>query len=127
MRQVNREESIREFYHIKFSPDVAHMLLSITRELRQGALRSSNENKDIILTYRDGSKIVCNGRLKTKDGWMPGIELIPITAMASIAHTLTKPISVNVSYRQVSQSENLLSLQGALSFRGIFFYVDTVQ
>ena len=90
MRQDNREESIREFYHIKFSPDVAHMLLSITRELSHGAVLSSNEKKDLILTYRDGSKIVCDRGLKTKDGWVPGVELIPITAMANIARTLTK-------------------------------------
>ena len=30
VKQVSGEESIREFYHVKYSQDVAHMLLSIT-------------------------------------------------------------------------------------------------
>ena len=82
---------------------MAHKLLSITRELSHGAVLSINENKDIVLTYRDGSKIVCDRRLKTEDGWMPGVELILITAMANIAHTLTerKSIPINVFHKQV--------------------------
>ena len=90
VRQVDEEEFIRELYHVKSSQDVAHMLLSITRDLSHGAHLSSIENKDIIVTYRDCSKIVCDRRLETKDGWVPGVELIQITAMASIVRTLLK-------------------------------------
>ena len=76
------------------------MLLLITRELSHGALQSSNENKDIILTYMGGPNIACDRRLKIEDGLVPGIELIPITSMANIAHW-GKTISVNAVHKQV--------------------------
>ena len=57
----------------------------MTRKLSHGALLSSNENKDIILTYMGGPNIACDKRLKT-DGLVPGVELTPITSMANIPH-----------------------------------------
>ena len=50
------------------------MLLLITRELSHGALQSSNENKDIILTYRDASNIVYDRRLKENMDGCPALS-----------------------------------------------------
>ena len=63
---------------VKFSKDAQENLLSITAEMSAGAKLSSNSNKDIQLVYPDGDTVTFDRRIKTKDGWVSRVDIIPI-------------------------------------------------
>ena len=44
-----------------------------------------NREGNLQVTYPDGSKIVCDRRLKTKDGWVSGFKMVPIIEQSNIA------------------------------------------
>jgi hypothetical protein len=52
-------------------------LFSITQELSKGAKLGSDVN-NITLNYPDGSKITFDRRIKTRDGWVGGVDVVPI-------------------------------------------------
>ena len=59
---------------MKYGKD-ATKLLSINRELSGGAVLKSDARNSLVLTYPNGDVIVCDRRMKTKDGWVPGVEV----------------------------------------------------
>ena len=39
---------------------------------------SSTTNNDIQLVYRDGDTVTFDRRIKTRDGWVSGVDIVPI-------------------------------------------------
>ena len=54
-------------------------LFSITAEMSNGGILSSDEHKNILLEYEDRQNIIFDCRCKTQDGWISGIEVLPCT------------------------------------------------
>eukprot|EP00984_Skeletonema_dohrnii_P022875 scaffold11976_cov67-Skeletonema_dohrnii-CCMP3373.AAC.1 len=59
----------------KFAAEASDNLLSITAELSNGADLSKDVNNNIMLTYSNGQDIIFDRRLKTKDGWVAGVDV----------------------------------------------------
>ena len=76
--QANGEKTYRELDCVKYSAGLEQDLFSITAELSAGARVSSDENNNIELTYGDGTKIKFDRRVKTKDGWVAGVDILPV-------------------------------------------------
>ena len=60
---------------VKYSKDLTSPLLSMTCEMSHGAQVSNDADKNLVLSYLDGSKIVFDRRVKTKDGWVSGVNI----------------------------------------------------
>ena len=58
---------------VKFSVN-GTCLFAVNNELSKGAKISNNERNDLILTYPDGVVIRCDRRIRTKDGWVSGVD-----------------------------------------------------
>lgn len=52
--------------------------MSITAELSSGAQLSSDKHNNLVLTYDDGDKIVFDRRIKTRGGWVAGVEMTQV-------------------------------------------------
>jgi hypothetical protein len=64
---------------VKYCPKGDERLFSISNELSsEGAKLSSNRNCDVILTYPNGQVISFDRKLKTKLGWIPGVDGITV-------------------------------------------------
>ena len=75
IEQLDGTTTIKEFYPVKYTPGISDRLLSINAELSNGAVLSSDNRNNLVLTYGDGSRIVCDRREKTKDGWVSGVDM----------------------------------------------------
>ena len=49
-------------------------LSAMNIELKKGVKISNNEMNDLILTYPDGVIIGCDQIIRTKDGWVSGVD-----------------------------------------------------
>ena len=58
--------------------------LHLEKAARGGDL-STNSDGSLLLTYPGGDTIVCDRRLKTKDGWVSGFRMVPIVRDNDIA------------------------------------------
>jgi hypothetical protein len=47
----------------------------MTCEMSHGAKLSNDTDNNLILTYPDGAEVVCDRRVKTKDGWVSGVNV----------------------------------------------------
>ena len=65
---------------VKYGEKAGENLFSITKELSYGAKLGSNDENNIILTYPDGSIVTFDRRIKTKDGWVGGVDIVPISS-----------------------------------------------
>ncbi len=63
-------------YPCKYAEDASDSLLSITSELSRGAQLSKDERNNIKLTYPDGKEFYFDRRLKTRDGWVAGVDIV---------------------------------------------------
>ncbi len=51
-------------------------LFSLTSALSKGGVRSSDDQNNIVVN-QDGVKIVFDRRIKTHDGWVCGVDVLP--------------------------------------------------
>jgi hypothetical protein len=63
---------------VKYCARANENLFSITQELSKGAKLGSDDINNITLDYPDGSKITFDRRIKTRDGWVGGVDVVPI-------------------------------------------------
>ena len=94
--QVDGSSVVREFYPVKYGKD-ATKLLSINRELSGGAVLKSDARNSLVLTYPNGDVIVCDRRMKTKDGWVPGVEVEDVIDDVLLLAKEQKPKNVNIN------------------------------
>ena len=62
----------------KYCPSLKVRLLSITAELSNGAQLSSDKHNNLVLTYGNGDTITFDRRIKTRDGWVAGVEMTQV-------------------------------------------------
>eukprot|EP01083_Nonionella_stella_P273276 926952_1 len=78
---------------VKYCAKAKEKLFSITRELSEGAKLASDANNNIILLYDDGTKIVFDRRIKTRDGWVGGVHISPVVdETVNVATVATKTV-----------------------------------
>jgi hypothetical protein len=53
------------------------------QELSKGAKLGSDDSNNIMLNYPDGSRITFNRGIKTRDGWVGGVDMVPIISNAA--------------------------------------------
>ena len=75
MHQVNGQELVHTLWHVKFCPSAGVNLFSLTCELLHGNKISSDEANNIIMTTLI-SNIVLDRRIKTRDGWVTGVDFL---------------------------------------------------
>ena len=64
---------------VKYAPKARESLFCLNRELEQGARLSSDADLNTVLTYPDGTEIIPGRRIKTRDGWVAGVDLLPMS------------------------------------------------
>ena len=62
---------------VKVAQGLQEDLFSITAEISNGGILSSDERLNIVLEYKGGQNIVFDCRCKTRDGWIAGIQVLP--------------------------------------------------
>jgi hypothetical protein len=80
-------------------------VFSITQELSKGAKLDSDDDNNITLNYPYGSKITFNRRIKTRDGWVGGVDVVPIinnVAKLSQDETKGKPIKSSAKEKAIN-------------------------
>ena len=97
--QADGTKTYRELDCVKYSAELEQDLFSITAELSAGARITSDENNNIELTYGDGTKIKFDRRVKTKDGWVAGVDIIPIQEQAKLA--FSRSVDINTYHQEL--------------------------
>ena len=83
---------------VKYCENANENLFSITQELSKGAKLGSDEENNITLSYPDGSSITFDRRIKTRDGWVCGVDIIPIaTEMAQLSKDTAKETVIDIN------------------------------
>ena len=88
---------------VKVSENAGQKLfpLHLEKAARGGDL-STNSDGSLLLTYPGGDTIVCDRRLKTKDGWVSGVRMVPIVKDNNIALlAVGKAINVNQYHEEL--------------------------
>ena len=62
----------------KYSKDAKENLLYLTAVMTAGAKLSSTTNDDIQLVYPDGDTVTFDRRIKSRYGWVSGVDITPI-------------------------------------------------
>ena len=75
--QKDGTEIERVLYPAKYVEGLGQDLFSITAEISNGGVLSSDSNRNLVLKYEDGGDIVFDRRHKTQDGWIAGIDVAP--------------------------------------------------
>ncbi len=76
IKQADGTLTEKVLYPCKYAADASDNLFSITAELNHGAQITNDQHNNITLTYPDDSKIIFDRRLKTKDGWITGVDIV---------------------------------------------------
>ena len=75
--------------------------LQLEKYARNGNL-STNREGNLQVTYPNGSKIVCDRLLTTKDGWVSGFRMVPIIEQSNIALlAINKTVDINEYHKQL--------------------------
>jgi len=78
---------------VKYCKDAKVNLFSITNSLKNDNCLSNDKKKNIVISCGNGRKLVFDCRIKTRDGWVSGIDLIPV--QTEVSYTITdKPNSI---------------------------------
>lgn len=77
VKQVNGATVNTTLSQVKYCPEATENLFSITSELSNGCKLKSNEVSNIVLT-KGKTRIEFDRRMKTKNGWLGGVEIIPV-------------------------------------------------
>ena len=73
VKQIDGHEIEQMLWPADYCEKARANLFSLTCKLSQGAKMSSNKTKNIELDISDGW-MVLNGRIKTRDGWVAGVN-----------------------------------------------------
>lgn len=111
IKQANGSTIEKILYPCKYSKDASDNLCSITSEQSKGATLSSDEKNNILLNYPDGSTISFDRRLKTKDGWVGGVDIVPIAESGKAENIKAKSIHVNDLHEQLSHPDEATTRQ----------------
>ena len=85
-----------------------------------GAKLSSTDNNEIQLVYPDGDTVTFDRRIKTKDGWVSGVDVKPITGkpakqeQTSVAAQVTR--GINAYRRQLGHPNERIMRTTAEAF-----------
>ena len=118
--QADGSSSTRILNPVKYSKDAQENLLSITAEMTAGAKLSSTDNNDIQLVYPDGDTVTFDRRIKTKDDWVSGVDVKPITGepakkeQAFVAAQVT--CDINEYHRQLGHPNERITRTTAKAF-----------
>ena len=118
--QADGSSSTRILSPVKYSKDAQENLLSITAEMTAGAKLSSTDNNEIQLVYPDGDTVTFDRRIKTKDGWVSGVDIKPIIdkpakqEQALVASQVTRDI--NEYHRQLGHPNERITRTTAKAF-----------
>ena len=95
---LNGDKAYQNLDCVKYAAGLQEDLFSITAELTAGAKISNDEDNNIGLTCKDGTTIKFDRRVKTKDGWVAGVDVEPATnETAMVAFTRTVDINRKVT------------------------------
>ena len=97
--QANGVRTYLELDCVKYSAGLEQDLFSITAELSAGAKISSDKNNNIELTYGDSAKIKFDRRVKTKDGWVAGVDVVPAQERAMLA--FARSVDINTYHQEL--------------------------
>ena len=97
--QANGVRTYLELGCVKYSAGLKQDLFSITAELSAGAKISNDRNNNIQLTYGDGTNIKFDRRIKTVDGWVAGIDIVPAKERAMIA--FSRHVDINTYHKEL--------------------------
>ena len=75
MRQVNGAEQVHTSWPVKFCPTAGVNLFSLTCKLLQGNKISSDQLNNIMINTPSGD-IVLDHQIKTRDGWVAGVDFL---------------------------------------------------
>lgn len=126
VRQVDGTRTEKVLDRVKFCAEAREKLFSITYEMSKGAGLSSDSSKNIILSYPDGSQIVCDRRMNVKGGgFVNGVEMVPVSDFSNLAHDKawkdaheTELISVNDYHEQLGHPSMVITRSTAKA-RGV--------
>jgi len=107
IKQADGTSTVKVF-HVKYCERANKNLFSITQELSKGAKLGSDDLNNITLNYPDGSKITFDRRIKTRDGWVGGVDVVPIiddVAKLSRDETKAKPVKSSVKEKAININE----------------------
>ena len=86
---------------VKYCARANENLFSITQELSKGAKLGSDDSNNITLDYPDGSKITFDQPIKTRDGWVSGVDVVPIiNDVAKLSQDETKAEAIKSSAKE---------------------------
>ena len=98
--QANGDKAYRNLDCVKYAAGLQEDLFSITAELTAGAKISNDENNNIGLTYKDGTTIKFDRRVKTKDGWVAGVDVEPATNETAMV-AFIRTVDINEYHREL--------------------------
>lgn len=84
IKQADGTKTVKDLF-VKYCERAKENLFSITQELSKGAKLGSDDSNNITLNYPDGSKITFDRRMKTRDGWVSGVDVVPIPITNDVA------------------------------------------
>ena len=93
-----------------YSKEAQENLLSLTAEMTAGIKMASTTNNDTQLVYPYGDTITFDKRITTRDGWVSGVDIVPIPSKhakeerALVAANVTR--DVNEYHRQLGHPAN---------------------
>ena len=105
IKQADGSTTEKILYPCKYSKDASDNLFSITSEQSKGATLLSDTKNNILLNYPDGSTVSFDRQLKTKDGWVGGVEIFSSAESGKAETTKAKSINVNELHEQLSHPD----------------------
>ena len=118
--QADGSKSTRILSPVKHSKDAKETLLSLAAEMTAGAKLSSATNNDTQLVSLDGDTVTFDRHIKTRDGWVSGVDIVPIPgkqAKEEKAFVVAKITSdVNEYHRQLGHPNEQVTRTTAKAF-----------
>ena len=100
---------------VKYCKDAQENLFSITQEMSKGATLGSDADNNMILSYPDESKIVFDRRIKTRDGWLGGVNVVPVfNDFANV--TSRRSVNVNEYHKELGHPNEAITRATAKQF-----------
>ena len=121
--------STEKVLSVKYCEQARDSVLSLTAEMSNGATLGSSDSNDIILSYPDGSMITFDRHIKTRDGWVGCINVIPIiedlaqdtsTSTGSLVETASTATILKTIVDEVGTTDSTME-----SFQQVFGKGDT--
>ena len=104
--------------NIDYSPHATENLLAVSKEMQRGATLSNDGEKNIILSYPWGVELIGDRRLRTRSGWISGVELLPVQERAYVNRGDT--VTVNDLHETLGHPSFSLTKSTALANHVVF-------